>query len=196
MLAAHFAGCSSGGERRPGAGDAQAFERIGLKTRGRLNPIKGQTTTRADADAPVAHEVTSPAGCLKRRHALGSPRGTTPQGFCSNTRRNPRQAMRSHTAKAVYECRPPPRVPGGAAVKPDGLKRWRALPWAKQQELFKSWAQPRASHCYPGDFEWAGGGTSGRRFGLCHLERRRSPPRPDDDVLRVWLGVRHRSIGK
>ena len=30
-------------------------------------------------------------------------------------------------------------------------RRWRALPWAKQRELFKSWAQPRASHCYPGD---------------------------------------------
>ena len=29
--------------------------------------------------------------------------------------------------------------------------RWRALPWAKQRELFKSWAQPRASDCYPGD---------------------------------------------
>ena len=41
---------------------------------------------------------------------------------------------------------------GGAAVKPDELsRRWRALPWAKQRELFQSWAQPRASHCYPGD---------------------------------------------
>ena len=28
---------------------------------------------------------------------------------------------------------------GGAAVKPDALsQRWRALPWAKQRELFKS----------------------------------------------------------
>ena len=35
---------------------------------------------------------------------------------------------------------------------PDELsRRWRALPWAKQRELFKSWAQPRASDCYPGD---------------------------------------------
>ena len=38
------------------------------------------------------------------------------------------------------------------AADPDELsKRWRALPWAKQRELFKSWAQPRASDCYPGD---------------------------------------------
>ena len=41
---------------------------------------------------------------------------------------------------------------GGAAVQPDELSnRWRKLPWAKQRELFKSWAQPRASDCYPGD---------------------------------------------
>ena len=39
-----------------------------------------------------------------------------------------------------------------AAASPDELsKRWRKLPWAKQRELFKSWAQPRASDCYPGD---------------------------------------------
>ena len=38
------------------------------------------------------------------------------------------------------------------AADPDELsRRWRALPWAKQRELFKSWAQPRASDCYPGD---------------------------------------------
>ena len=38
------------------------------------------------------------------------------------------------------------------AADPDELsRRWRKLPWAKQRELFKSWAQPRASDCYPGD---------------------------------------------
>ena len=38
------------------------------------------------------------------------------------------------------------------AADPDELsQRWRALPWAKQRELFKSWAQPRASDCCPGD---------------------------------------------
>ena len=38
------------------------------------------------------------------------------------------------------------------AADPNELsRRWRALPWAKQRELFKSWAQPRASDCYPGD---------------------------------------------
>jgi hypothetical protein len=38
------------------------------------------------------------------------------------------------------------------AADPDALsRRWRKLPWAKQRELFKSWAQPRASDCYPGD---------------------------------------------
>ena len=40
----------------------------------------------------------------------------------------------------------------GSVTDPDELsRRWRALPWAKQRELFKSWAQPRASDCYPGD---------------------------------------------
>ena len=40
----------------------------------------------------------------------------------------------------------------GSVTDPNELsKRWRALPWAKQRELFKSWAQPRASDCYPGD---------------------------------------------
>ena len=40
----------------------------------------------------------------------------------------------------------------GSVTDPDELShRWRALPWAKQRELFKSWAQPRASDCYPGD---------------------------------------------
>ena len=38
------------------------------------------------------------------------------------------------------------------AADPNELsRRWRKLPWAKQRELFKSWAQPRASDCYPGD---------------------------------------------
>ena len=37
-------------------------------------------------------------------------------------------------------------------IDPDELsRRWRKLPWGKQRELFKSWAQPRASDCYPGD---------------------------------------------
>ena len=40
----------------------------------------------------------------------------------------------------------------GSVTDPDALsRRWRKLPWAKQRELFKSWAQPRASDCYPGD---------------------------------------------
>ena len=40
----------------------------------------------------------------------------------------------------------------GGGADPDALsRRWRQLPWAKQRELFKSWAQPRASDCYPGD---------------------------------------------
>ena len=38
------------------------------------------------------------------------------------------------------------------AADPNELsRRWRALPWAKQRELFKSWAQPCASGCCPGD---------------------------------------------
>ena len=38
------------------------------------------------------------------------------------------------------------------AADPNELsRRWRALTWAKQRELFKSWAQPRASDCCPGD---------------------------------------------
>ena len=50
----------------------------------------------------------------------------------------------SHTTAAAAS-------PGGVA-DPDALsQRWRALPWVKQRELFKSWAQPRASDCYPGD---------------------------------------------
>ena len=49
----------------------------------------------------------------------------------------------SHTTAAAAS-------PGVA--DPDELsRRWRKLPWAKQRELFKSWAQPRASHSYPGD---------------------------------------------
>ena len=40
----------------------------------------------------------------------------------------------------------------GSVTDPDALsRRWRKLPWAQQRELFKSWAQPRASDCYPGD---------------------------------------------
>ena len=49
----------------------------------------------------------------------------------------------SHTTAAAAST-------GG--VDPDALsRRWRALTWAKQRDLFKSWAQPRASDCYPGD---------------------------------------------
>ena len=49
----------------------------------------------------------------------------------------------SHTTAAAAS-------PGVA--DPDELsRRWRKRPWAKQRELFKSWAQPRASDCYPGD---------------------------------------------
>ena len=40
---------------------------------------------------------------------------------------------------------------GGGADADALSRRWRSLPWAKQRELFKSWAQPRASDCYPGD---------------------------------------------
>ena len=41
---------------------------------------------------------------------------------------------------------------GGGGADPNELsRRWRALPWAKQRELFKSWAQPCASGCCPGD---------------------------------------------
>merc|ERR1711898_3608 len=46
----------------------------------------------------------------------------------------------------------------GSVTDPDELsRRWRALPWAKQRELFKSWAQPRASD-YPGDVRSVGFG--------------------------------------
>ena len=55
------------------------------------------------------------------------------------------QSYGSHTTAAAAS-------PGGGVADPDALShRWRALPWAKQRELFKSWAQPRASDCYPGD---------------------------------------------
>jgi hypothetical protein len=51
----------------------------------------------------------------------------------------------SHTTAAAAS-------PGAGVADPDALsRRWRKLPWAKQRELFKSWAQPRASDCYPGD---------------------------------------------
>ena len=60
--------------------------------------------------------------------------------------------MRSHHGESRLWCGHLRESLGGTAVKPDELsRRWRALPWAKQRELFKSWAQPRASDCYPGD---------------------------------------------
>ena len=60
--------------------------------------------------------------------------------------------MRSHHGESRLWCGHLRECLGGAAVRPDALsRRWRKLPWAKQRELFKSWAQPRASDCYPGD---------------------------------------------
>ena len=80
-----------------------------------------------------------------------------------------------------------------ATSSPDALsKRWRALPWAKQRELFKSWAQPRASDCYPGDLRlswW----WDVRSFGFGHYAAW-----SDDDIstvvtkttyYQVWLSA-------
>jgi len=88
-----------------------------------------------------------PSGSLKRKARPRDPRG-------SHLRRIPcLQTMRSaDTGESRLWCGHLRECLGGVAVKPDELsRRWRALPWAKQRELFKSWAQPRASDCYPGD---------------------------------------------
>ena len=90
----------------------------------------------------------------------------------------------SHTTAAAAS-------PGVA--DPDELsRRWRKLPWAKQRELFKSWAQPRASDCYPGDLR-LGWWWDLRSFGFGHYGAW-----SDDDIstvvttttyYQVWLSA-------
>ena len=81
--------------------------------------------------------------------------------------------------------RPPPRVPRRDAIVWICHRSGRTLAavaraaLAKQRELFKSWAQPRASDCYPGDLR-LGWWWDLRSFGFGHYAAW-----SDDDISTV-----------
>ena len=124
-------------------------------------------------------------GSLKRKARPQLPRGSNSGRFLAAAPGH--QAMRSHVDRGesrlwcghLRECLDATQS-YGSVTDPDALsRRWRALPWAKQRELFKSWAQPRASDCYPGDLR-LGWWWDLRSFGFGHYAAW-----SDDDISTV-----------
>merc|ERR1712224_845139 len=91
-----------------------------------------------------------PSGSLKRKARPREPRGSHLRHIpCLQTMRSADTSESTLWRGHLRECLD---VTYGSVTDPNELsRRWRKLPWAKQRELFKSWAQPRASDCYPGD---------------------------------------------